>query len=362
MVRRPMRLPRRSLPLLLATPALAQAELRVAAVLPLSGPQAVIGDETWRGLELAAAEAGRVRLARLDTPEPAAAVAELRRLAAGGERPAAVFGTVSSTLALPASQAADALGLPYLELNAVADALTERGLRLVWRLGPRAGEFGEIAAAAMTGPIAQSLGTPAEALRVALLSDGGVSAESLMAAVTASLSAAGVTVALRFTAPASEMPGAVQRMRAAGADIAVHSGPEPDIAALFRAFREAAARPRAVLGVAGGHAVAETARAAGMGHDGTWVVDAPPSAAAQPFAEAYRRRYGAAPRSGHSLAAFSLALPVLEGLRGGTALGALERPAGSLANGWGLRFDARQQNERAAPVLSRWEDAALIRP
>jgi len=49
---------RRHLPALLelAAPGLARAhgELRLAAFLPLSGPQAVLGDETWRGLELAA--------------------------------------------------------------------------------------------------------------------------------------------------------------------------------------------------------------------------------------------------------------------------------------------------------------------
>ncbi len=346
--------------------ALANAELRLAAFLPLSGPQAVLGDETWRGLELAAEERNghsRIRLIRVDAQEPGAAVAELRRLA-GTDRPAAVLGGVSSSMALAVSQAAEGLGIAFLELSATADAITDRGLRQVWRLGARAADFGTAIADGLRGVIAASLGTPADAMRVAILSDGGASAESLAAAAEASLAASGIGVALRFTAPAAEMPGAVQRMRAAGADIALHAGLEGDVAALFRAFRDGGWRPRAVMGLSGGHAVADTARAAAEGHDGTWVLDAPPVPAGHPLTEAYRRRYGSAPRSGHSLASYSLLMAVADALRPDprAGLAALDLPLGALPNGWGLNFDARQQNMRAAPVLARWDGGALTLP
>ena len=42
---------------------------------------------------------------------------------------------------------------------------------------------------------------------------------------------AGLNLALRFSAPASEMAGAVQRLRAAGAEALLHTGQEGDIAA-----------------------------------------------------------------------------------------------------------------------------------
>jgi len=131
---------------------------------------------------------------------------------------------------------------------------------------------------------------------------------------------------------------------------------------LFRAFREESWRPRLVVGIAGGHAVADTARAAGEGHDGTLVIDLPPVPPGHAFTDAYRRRYGAAPRSGHSLAAFSLARPVMDALRGPDlrqGMMAVDLPEGTLPNGWGLRMDARQQNLRAIPVLSRWDHGVL---
>lgn len=355
---------RRSLPLL-AAPIMARAqpaELRLLALQPLTGSLAVLGDETCRGIEMAAEErngAPRFRVLRTDAPDPAAGVAELRRIAAGPERPTAVFGSVSSAMALAVIPAAEGLGLPYFELNAVGEGIAGR---LAWRLGPQAAQYGEVVAEAMTATVPMLLGLPVEALRVAIVSGGGASADAVCEAAVAALTGAGVTIAVRFTAAGAEMGNAVPRLRSASAELVLHSGNEADIAALFRAFRDEAWQPRLVLGAAGGHAVSDTARASGAGHDGTWVVDMPPIPPGSPFTEAYRRRYGAPPRSGHSLAAYSLARPVLDALRSSdprAALGLVDLPHGTLPNGWGLRFDARQQNLRAAPVLSRWESGVL---
>ena len=367
----PHPLHRRSLPLglpLLAAPVSAPwvaraqpAELRLLVLMPLTGTLAVLGDETCRGVEMAAEERERSRVLRHDAPDPATGVAELRRIAAGPERPAAVFGSVSSAIALALIPAAEALGLPFFELNAVGEGI---GGRNAWRLGPHAEQYGAVAAETLTRQVPMVLGVPVEALRVAILSSGGGSADAICDAAAVALAAAGVTIAVRFGAPAAEMASAVPRLRSAGADLVLHSGNETDIAAMFRAFRDENWQPRLVLGLGGGHAVLDTARASGAGHDGTMVVDAPPVPPAMPFTEAYRRRYGAPPRSGHSLAAYSLARPVLDALRGAdmrAALGLVDLPDGTLPNGWGMRFDARQQNLRAAPVLSRWENGALFR-
>jgi hypothetical protein len=105
----------------IARPALAQAppELRLGAVFPLSGPLALLGDESFRGVELAVEERnagggvlGRpLRLIRADAPDDVAAAAETRRLVAGQDRVAAIFGSVSSAVALPGSQVAEAAGV-----------------------------------------------------------------------------------------------------------------------------------------------------------------------------------------------------------------------------------------------------------
>ena len=83
----------------------AGSELRLGALFPFSGSLALLGDESFRGLELAVEERnaaggllGRaIRLAKGDAAGPEQAMAELRRLQSA-ERVAAGFGTFASAL------------------------------------------------------------------------------------------------------------------------------------------------------------------------------------------------------------------------------------------------------------------------
>ncbi|MFC7612259.1 ABC transporter substrate-binding protein [Teichococcus aestuarii] len=81
----------------------AQAEIRLGALYPFSGELAVLGDESWRGLELAVEErnaAGgikgeKITLVRGDAVDNNRAVAEARRLISVAQVKA-IFGTYSS--------------------------------------------------------------------------------------------------------------------------------------------------------------------------------------------------------------------------------------------------------------------------
>ncbi|MCU0944248.1 MAG: ABC transporter substrate-binding protein [Rubritepida sp.] len=362
---------------LLAAPSLARAqasELRIGAVFPLSGAAALLGDEAARGLEMAVearnngGAARPLRLIRADATEAAAALAEARRLVQQ-ERVTLLFGSVSAAIGLAVQQGAEALETPFVELAAAADALIERGARLALRTAPSAGAYGRLGATALTQFLPNHLGLPLEALRVALLHENGLSPESLAAALAARLDEAGVTVAERLShAPRSgEWPATVQRLRAAGINVVVHAAMEADALAMLRALADAGWRPRAVIGAGPAWGLSEMARALGPVLEGVFALDVPPiecspawALGARRFAEAYQRRWGSAPRSGLSLAAYTGARVVLgQGTleRGPlrAALNALDQPGGALPNGWGWRLDERGQNTRAAPVLLQWQ-------
>lgn len=358
---------RRALPaLLLPLPALAQpvAEPRAAALLPAAQ---MLADEAWRGLEMAAEERPRpVRLLRAEATEPAAALAELRRLVQA-ERCALVFAGAGTAATLALLQGAEALEAPVVELLSAAEALAERGSRWLVRPGPRAAAFGALAAAALTRALPAALSRPAESWRAALLHEATPSAEALALATEAALRDAGVAVAERLShAPrGADLPGLARRLRAAGANAVLHAGGEVEAAALLRALADAGWRPDLLLGLGGGWGLAELARAPGI--EGVLAVDVPPmrtadaaAPGARPFAEAYQRRYGAAPRSGLSLAAFGAARAALSVPGAGAALraglGTLDVAVGALPNGWGWRLDERGQNSRAFPVLLQWQD------
>lgn len=363
------------------------AETRFAALFPLSGPLALAGDECARGVEMAAEERsaaggllGRpIRIQRVDVTEPAQAQAEARRLAGlqGADRPAALFGTLDGQLALAASQAAELAGMPYLELVAGADALTERGFRQVFRACPRATELASTALEAVP-PIAALLHTTPSALRIGLLHDDAMSPQALADTLEARLKELGYTLSARAgyrAQPAGEVAAALRRLRAAETELLVHCSRGATPLPVFRALREEGWTPRAHLGLGGGYALADTAQALGPELDFTLLGDLPQPRIDDRFApgvggfgEAYRRRYGAEPRSGHSLACYAGALLFFEAIqRGGgsdaarirTAILATDQAVGSLPNGWGARFDERGQNGRARTVLLQWRGGVL---
>jgi branched-chain amino acid transport system substrate-binding protein len=200
----------------------------------------------------------------------------------------------------------------------------------------------------------------------------------LAAALEAEFRARGLALAERLThaAQGADLGALIQRLRAANAEIVLHAAFQNDIAPFFRALEEAGWRPRMVIGAGPGYAMADTARAIGPAFEGALSLDVPPFALNERFApgaaafqEAYKRRYGAEPRSGHSLANHAGATVCLEAMhRAGGAererlraeLLATDVPPGGTSAGWGVRFDEKGQNTRAEPVLAQWQQGRLL--
>ena len=363
----------------------AAGELRLGALFPFSGPLALLGDESFRGLEMAVDErnaaggpGGRpVRLLKGDATDAGQAAAEVRRLV-GAERAAAVFGSFSSALSLAASQAAELQDAPYMELGAMADAVTERGLRGVFRTCPRASDLGRLAADAVVGTLAVALRTAPGALRVAILHEDGPYGQSVATAEDARLREHGLAPVekLAYAARVADLASSVQRLRGVGAEVVLHTGYNTDVLLFFRAMREAAWKPRMVMGAGGGYSLADVARSLGPDIEGAMSVGFPPfevneatAPGARPFWDAYKRKYGAEPRSGHSLASHFGAQLCLDAIAraGGAerdrlraAMLAIDLPETLGTVGWGARFDERGQNTRARPVLTQWQNGRQV--
>ncbi|QXM25634.1 ABC transporter substrate-binding protein [Elioraea tepida] len=366
-------------------PASAQnGEVRLGALYPLSGARALLGDEGFRGLELACEErnagggvaGAKVRLVRADATDPASAAAEARRLITV-ERVRAIFGTHASSLSLAATQAAEQAGVPYFELGAIADAITDRGFRSVFRSAPPARAWGEVAIEALAA-IARRTGRDERLIRVAVLREEGVLGTAVSSAQKERAAARGLILVedIPYSMRTADLTAAVLRLRDAQAEVVLHSGYQNDIILFYRAMRAARWKPLAVIGSGEGYALAETQKAIGPDFQNTMIVDVPPLAVseriapgAKAFAEAYVRRYGHAPRTGLSLSNFVGARLFLEALArsgGGdrdrvrAAVLALDVPEHSLANGWGAKFDEAGQNTRARPFLAQWQGEQVV--
>ena len=179
-----------------------------------------------------------------------------------------------------------------------------------------------------------------------------------------------------YSARSVELSPVLQRLRAVGADVVLHTGYQNDIVLFYRGMKEAGWRPRMVIGSGAGYSLTDTARSVGPEFEGTLDVDFPQFAVAEAvapgvaaFVELYKKRYGSDPRSGHSLANYVGARLVLEALQraGGlerdkvrAALLATDVAEGTTATGWGARFDEKGQNLRARPCLAQWQGGRLV--
>lgn len=360
-------------------------ELRIGAIYPASGPLALPGDESFRGLELAVEarnEAGGLlgrplRLVKAEANDAAQAGEAVRRLA-GMERMVALFGTTASPLSFAATQAAELAGMPYFELCAIADSITARGFRYLFRSSPRAADYAALGLRTARETLPALWQAPFAGLRIAIAHEDGLYGQSVAAAQEAGLQGSEAALLGRFGyAPGGQdLPALVARLRSADIQLLLHTGQAQEVMALFRAMKEAGWRPRMVLGSGGGYSLADTAQSLGPALEGVLNVGFPPYAAggrlgeeAKRLAEAYRLKYGHDPRSAHSLANHAGARLFLEAIQraGGTereklrsAVLAMELDEAEAPLAWAAEFDEAGQNQRAQPVLSQWQGGRLV--
>ncbi len=378
----------------LAVPAMArrawgEAEpIPLGALYPFSGMLAPFGDESFRGLELAVDERNAagglwsrpLKLIKGDAVDTAAATAEAKRLLEA-EKVGAMFGSFSSTLTLGASAVTELAGVPYFELGAICDPVLERGFRLLFRSCSSATMMAALSVDTIGERLAPAwnLDKPPQRanLRVAILHEDGIYGSTVGALQLARCKERQLTVTdkLAYNAAAPDLNSAVQRLRGADVTVVLHTGYQNDTAQFYRQMKAAQWAPRMVVGCGGGYAMTDTAATVGPAFEGTLNVGFPPygtNPASAPglmaVQTAYQRKYGAQPRSGHSLANYVGAAAFLDCLgRAGSfdkdkvrlAVSVAEAGLNRTANGWGIRFDDKGQNTLALPVVSQWQGSRL---
>ena len=252
------------------------ADLRIGVALPLSGPDALYGDEIRQGAELAVADAnanggfgpggglrGRI-IARDDGNDPAKAAAVAKGFVADGVP--VVIGGLSSAATVAASAVYAEGGVVEIAPVAAAPAVTDRGLKSVFRLG---GRDDAEPADAVRLLLAHHVG------RVAIAHDRTNNGKAFADAVRAGLTKAGVVDVFygslekggRDPAALAALAG---RIRASAAQVVVFGGGGSEAGQLIRQLRDAGSRATML----GGSALAsdDFAAAGGTAADGAMLV------------------------------------------------------------------------------------------
>ena len=170
--------------------------LVIGALLPLSGDLSLIGDECLRGIELAAAAtsaAGGIAGAPVTVIAGDSAAQDRTEAAAqallNAGQAGLLLGSGDSALSYPGSAAAELAQTPYIELNAPADGITNRGFKFLLRTGPTTTM---IAATAIA-----TIGQRFKGRPVGLLFNTGATAGAIAAAALAAWAAANMPPLLR---------------------------------------------------------------------------------------------------------------------------------------------------------------------
>lgn len=364
----------------------AHADVKFGALYPFSGQLALLGEESARGLEIAVDEinaAGGVQgekvvLVRGDAVDNNQAIGEARRLISF-EQVKAIFGSYSSARSIAASQVAELSGIPYFELGAVADEVTGRGLKHLFRTNPYARDMGDMTTDLVIKAVASKVGKKPEELKVGIIyedSSYGTSVAKHQAAY-AKQKGLNVVVSSGYPAATVDLSSLVLELKQAGVDVVLQTSYQNDSVLFLQQANEAGYKPTAIIGGGGGYSMQPTADAVGhkviegvLDVDFTqYLVNTKATPGLEKFVEAYKAKYGSDPRSGHSLNNYVGAKAILQAL--GKAKGfepdtivdtikAIDIADGTTATGYGIKFGENNQNERAKMTGMQWQGGKLV--
>lgn len=361
------------------------ADIKLGALYPFSGGLALLGDESFRGVELAVDErnaAGgingqKIVLVKGDAVDANQAVGEARRLTSV-ENVTAIFGSYASGVALAATQVTELAGVPYFELGAVADSVTDRGFKYVFRSNATAKAFAQGTIDAIENVIAPALGVPAKSLRVAIIYEDGPYGTMLSGFQKTSAKKLGLNVVeeLAYPAKSVDLSALVLRLKGAKADVILQTSYQNDTILFLRKAQQSGFKPKAIVGAGGGYSMADTEKVLGATIDGVLDVDFPQASMKESgapglgvFVKAYEARYKSAPRSGHSLVNYTGAKEFLDVLAAAkstdkdkirASVMAVNKPVGSNASGGGTKFGENGQNTLALTNLMQWQKGKLM--
>lgn len=361
------------------------ADLKIGAMYPFSGGLALLGDESFRGVELAVDErnaagginGSKIVLVKADAVDANQAVGEARRLTSV-VNVTAIFGSYSSAVSSAATQVTELAGVPYFELGAVSDNITARGFKYLFRSNATARNFADRSVEAVVKVIAPALNVDPKTLKVAIIAEDGPYGTLVSGYQKEGAKKAGLNVVevLPYSAKSVDLSSLILRLKGADADVVLQTSYQNDSILFFRQSAQAGYKPKAVIGAGGGYSLSDTAKSLGAQIEGAYDVDFPqvsinPKGAPglDAFASAYKKKFGSEPRSGHSLVNYVGAKAFLDVLASARstdkdkireAVLAYRKATGTTAAGWGFQFGDNGQNQLATTNLMQWQQGKLV--
>lgn len=358
----------------------AKDPVKIGTVYPFTGSLALLGEESWRGAEVArilrnqkGGIAGRqIEFVKADAPDANAAKSEAERLITK-ENLKVLLGTYSSSLSLVATEVAERNGAVYFELGAISDPITGRGYKNIYRTNPTASSFAKTQIKFIQDFITVQSGIKADQIKLAVAHEDSSYGTTVAEYVSKEAKAAGIKVVATepYSSKAVDLSPVILKLKNAAPDVLIAVSYANDAILFWRQAKEADFNLKAFIGTGGGHTLTDFAKGVGADVEGIYNVDFTQYAVntkftpgMDQFLKTYKETFKEEPRSGHSLANFMGANVVFDVLdkTGGKmdaesikkAVQAIDVKPGQTATGWGVKFGANGQNTLGDPLVTQW--------
>lgn len=359
--------------------------LEIGALYPRSGALALLGEESWRGAEVARLEINKkggvagmqVVFINADAQDVSAARSEAERLVEQS-KVAVILGSYASSRSMAATEVAARKNEVYFELGAIANAITERGYQTVYRTCATAFNFSKSQAKFLAEWMAPQLKKKPTELKVSVAhedSDYGTSVADSFKNAAKEFGIQVVSVE-PYAANTADLSPVIFRLKKAAPDVVIAVSYAQDAILLSRQASELRLGIP-LFGTGGGHSLKSFQEALGDKVEGVLNVDFTQfevnssfTPGLKEFVELYKQAFKEEPKSGHSLANYmgtKVLFDILAKTNGSgepaafrKAALAIDIPEGASSTGWGVKFDERGQNIRANPLIMQWRNGKLM--
>lgn len=360
--------------------------IRIGAIYPLTGNAALLGEESFRGAELAVEELNlkggingkKIELVKGDGVDPEAAQSEANRLI-NKENIKTIVGSYSSGISYAATEVAERNGVLYWELGAVADNITDRGYKSVLRINPTASSYSKVHIDFIKNVVADKLGKSLGDLKVAIVYEDSSYGTTIAEEAQKLAKEEGINIVSvqPYSQTSNDLSSVILNIKKANPDVIIAVSYVNDAILLTRQMNELGVKVPVFIGSGGGHSMKDYQEAVGDLAQYVFNVDFPQyninkdmTPGQDDFIAAYQDKYGTFPRSAHSLVNYmgmKVVLDIIakndgkiepEKLRE-LAIEHIVEPK-TTETGWGVEFDEKTgQNKKSTLYVHQWVDGIL---
>ena len=373
--------------LLVFAPLVQADDIKVGTIFPRSGTIAMLGEQAFRGADLArqmvnekgGVKGTKVSFVSADAPDPHAAVTEAERLISKEKVPV-LIGSLTSGNALAIAPIAERNGVILWETSGISDDITKKGYKYVLRTCDRGGIRGQAGVSLALDTLGPLLSL--KDVRLAMVYEDSSYGTSQYDGALEEMKKRNLQFALTsaYSKTATDLSALVLKLKESKPDIIFTVGYINDAQLFCNQLREYNLMPKALVGGGAGYTDPQFAVGQGKFADGAFGIDMPSNLpleaiknpAVRELAQSFRGRYKKEFNEEVPLAAevvfvgtYALLNDVLPQAKSmkpdDIRAAAMAVHVTDTIMGWEVKFDEKTgQNLGALPIAYQWQDGKKL--